>query len=541
MIPSSSTYTRIALVALLTLGLGCSQTKATTMEWVRVETDDLIIRTDVRPQKAVALAKRWQALQDAIAENELPCAFERSNAPFEFVMLKDPADIEDLHRLYTSSFRATPPSDRLHSKTQLVIDYGEATMSRQVFMHNVARAAVALCFPGAPPWLRYGMGAFYRTATIRDGSLLLGMPPFGFVHMDNVEPTGDIYPVRVNATEVWMLPLRLAPDFEHLRSLDRDQFYFRGKRRSREELRARTAYFAGSWNAVHMLQFGDEVLQARFQDYLTSLHRGEEDDPAWSAAFRGVDVSSHYDRYLRRDYKMMSSQLPPSTTIEPTVHAMSEAEVGLLWARLYGWSDDDDQARATAFVDAAAATDPDSTAVMLHRAAIEYDTVGVDAGEQWLERALQTDPENPTVLATAILWYGHGSTKDTRRADLHTWGEALARTAQTAFEYREYGRFLAIVADDPAAALEPLNRSLALDATDWRTYAYAGQALADLGRTRDAVRAYQTAIALTAHESSGLRAQLKDRVDELHRQTTRISMAKGGRAVPANPSPAGTE
>jgi len=121
----------------------------------------------------------------------------------------------------------------------------------------------------------------------------------------------------------------------------------------------------------------------------------------------------------------------------------------------------------------------------------------------------------PTVLATAILWHSRGDAIQDRRSDLDAWADALAGSAQTAFEHRQYGRYLLLVAEEPRGALDSFNKSSTLDATSWQTYALAGRALAELDRPKDAIRAYQTAIALTAHESSGLRRQLKEVVVEL--------------------------
>ena len=503
-----------ALAALLVFATGCNQVKATTDPWIRVETEDLIIRTDVRRDKAVELAKRWQALRNAIADNELPCAFERSNAPFEFVLLKDPGAITDLNREYTAGLTVDSPSARLYSRTQYVMDYREAARNTQLFAHELTHAAAALCFPGAGIWLQEGMASFYETARVRGGELVLGMPPYAFVQMENVEPGFDVYPVVANNTEVWVLPLRLAPDFDELRSMSADEFYHFGSR-SYDDIQATTAYYAGSWNAMHLLQFGDKTLTGRFQTYLTRLNRGDEDDRAWNGAFGGVDVAARCDRYMRKEYKMASRPVPVSSVREPTVHGMSQAGVGLMWARLYGWSDGDRTRKAAAFLDDAEASAPGSSDVMLHRAAFEYDTVGAEAGERWLARALMDDPENPKVLATAILWYGRGEARETRRADLDAWAEALAGSAQTAFEYREYGRYLLVVPGDPRAALEALDKSLVLDATSWLTYAFAGRALAELDRPKAALRAYQTAIALTGHESAGLRTELKEIMGEL--------------------------
>jgi len=75
-----------------------------------------------RQVSAVELAKNYQRLRTAIAENELPCAFERSNVPMEFVLLKEPKDFEDLAGPHTAGFFAYPPSSRLDTKLQLVMD-----------------------------------------------------------------------------------------------------------------------------------------------------------------------------------------------------------------------------------------------------------------------------------------------------------------------------------------------------------------------------------------------------------------------------------
>lgn len=515
--PRTDTALRVVL-ALLFAATGCSQVKTTSMDWVRVETDNLIIRTDVRQDRAVQLAQKWQSLRDAIADDDLQCAFERTNAPIELVLLKDPGAVESLSRAYTSGATLTPPSDRLHTNTQHVIDYRQAARNTQLFAHKLIHSATAICFPGAGPWLHEGVASFYETARVRDGRLILGMPPYGFVEMHDTEPMHEVYMVTANNTEVWMLPLRLAPDFDELRVMDADQFYFYGKRRSVQEHQATTAHYAGSWNAVHLLQLGDRDLRESFQTYLMKLNQGEEDDDAWEGAFSGVDFTARYKQHLRSEYTMVAREVTLPAPRQPTVHAMSQTDVGLMWARLVGWSNEADREKAEAFVDAAEANAPDSSIVMLHRAALEYDAVGVDAGEAWLERALATDPENPTVLATAILWYNRKSTREARRGDLDAWAAALAPRAQTAFEFREYGGYLLLVAGDAQGALEPLNRSLMLDATSWTTYVLAGSALAELDRPDQAIQAYQTAVALTGQESAQLRSELKEIIAELRHE-----------------------
>ena len=152
---------------------------------------------------------------------------------------------------------------------------------------------------------------------------------------------------------------------------------------------------------------------------------------------------------------------------------------------------------------------------MLHRAAFDFDTEGAVEGERWLRRALGRWPDDPQVLATAMYWYARMDRPRVERAELQTWGEALGRSAQTAFQHAEHGEYLLRIAGDPEAALQSLESSLTLDATSWRTYALAGIVLADLGRIQQAIRAFQTAIALTGHAPADVRPVLQASIDEL--------------------------
>ncbi len=288
----------------------------------------------------------------------------------EFVLFRDEQDLQDLYRRFVAGLTVRSRS-LLDSNTQYVIVRKEATNNTQLFAHELTHAAVTICFPGARPWLHEGMASFYETAQVRDGKLVLGMPAYGFVAMTNVEPTRDIYSVYVNGTTVLMLPPRLVPDFDELRTMDPVAFAFLGRSRSPSELRLTTAHYAGSWHAVHLLQFGDRTLHPRFRTYLTRLAEGDDDDRAWDSAFYGVDVAARY-----RDY-------------------------------------------------------------------------------------------------------------------------------------------LLLIAEDPEAAFEELNKSLTLDATSWRTYAFAGRALEELGRTGPALRAYQTAIALTEDAPDDSRDMLRLKVKRL--------------------------
>jgi tetratricopeptide (TPR) repeat protein len=315
-----------------------------------------------------------------------------------------------------------------------------------------------------------------------------------------------------------MLPTRLAPDFDELRTMTAERFYAFVEHRSVSDLRRTTANYAGSWHAVHMLQFGNQRLSSLFQTYLTGLARGEDDDHAWNSAFFGIDVAARYQDYLGDDYKIGRVTIRVHAPREPSIHTMSQVDVALLRARLYGWSSSEYAEAALEYLEFAASKEPSSPEVMLHLAAFNHDTGGEGDGEQWLARALKSAPTHPEVLATAILWFSRKGTRESRREDLDAWAEALAGSAQTAFQVAELGEYASRVAGDPKAALRQFDKSLKLDAARWRTYALAGEAFEALGQREKAIRAYSTAIALTGHEPSALRSALKRRIDRLRRQ-----------------------
>ncbi|MGB5811928.1 MAG: hypothetical protein WBG86_15420, partial [Polyangiales bacterium] len=389
-----------ALLAAALASTGCTGrggVGASTTGWIRVETDDLLIRTDIDPEDAIELAIEYQRLRTAIGENEFPCAFEHANAPMEFVILKSQDDIDRLGRRNQGGLFVPPPSELLDAKAQLVMSRRVAGSNTQLFVHELTHGAVAMCFPEARPWFHEGMASFYETARIREGELVLGMPAFAFVSMENVEPYHDIYPVVVNGAEIWVLPKRRLPDFDALRRMTADQFYFSGKRRSVADLQNTTAHYAGSWLAIHLLQFGAPALSARFAAYLAALGRGETDDIAWQSSFGGLNLDPWVEKYLNADYGIATHPIANAEPREPVVGALSSTEVALLWARLYGWQSDTDAEVARAYLDFASETSPESPEVTLHWSAFEAGLGAVDAADARIARALELAPSDPDV------------------------------------------------------------------------------------------------------------------------------------------------
>ena len=154
------------LVALLGVGrAGRSVLEAST--WLdSVETEDLVIGIDVGIEKAVRLAKEDQRLRTAIAENELPCAFERSNVPMEFVSLKDPRTSNTLRVATRPVFPCSHRAPILEAKLQLVMHGREAAKDTQLFVRRADPWRRRDRSPAGRPWLHQGMASVYQTARI---------------------------------------------------------------------------------------------------------------------------------------------------------------------------------------------------------------------------------------------------------------------------------------------------------------------------------------------------------------------------------------
>ena len=113
---------------------------AKTRGWVVVETADLRVRSDTRPDRAVELATHYQRMHDAIAEHELPCGFDRLTAPLEVTLFEQSGD---------PSFHRPPQTNLLVLQAQIVVHSADRSDSLGFFTHELTHRLVAVCFPTA--------------------------------------------------------------------------------------------------------------------------------------------------------------------------------------------------------------------------------------------------------------------------------------------------------------------------------------------------------------------------------------------------------
>ena len=483
------------------------------MDWVQVETANLVIRTDLSRAKAVALATEYQRLRDAIAENEFQCAFGPKTPPLEVVIVSRNGNADlVLGRDHAGTYIG-PPSYMLGLHGLAVIRARAAGSDTRVFTHEMAHQLISMCIPEVRPWLGEGVASFYETAKLQGDELLLGIRPYGFTKMPRA--ADPIQVIEREGTRVEVLSMHLAPPFNELRRMSPKRFYMLEREHSREVRRERTAHYAGAWLAVHLLQFSDPELAQSFSEYLGALASGEEDEQAWQGAFAGIDVESLYDRYVLAEHLVGTRQVSVRQYGEPVVKSLSSYDVALLWTRMIGWDTEPSKSSALRYIDHALLEAPQSSAPMLYRAALSQRWSTEAEVVKWLRGARQASPNDPDALAVSLLWYlRRPEILSSEAVKLAEWAARLNSNASTAFHYTELAEF-ALRSGNPKEALRLARAALALDATWWTTHLLLGEAYRGLGRQEDAQRAFRTAVSLTAHAPSRSREWLRSQIEAL--------------------------
>lgn len=477
-------------------GCGTSMLDAKTRGWVVVETANLRVRTDVGADKAVDLAGSYQRMRDAIAEYELPCAFDRLTAPLEVTVFV---------RAGKPSFFRSSRSPLLGLQPQLVLTSTDERDSVRLFTHEMAHQLVAVCFPGAPVWFNEGMAGFYETTRLEDDQLTLGYPPYVFMRSEDWR-VAPVYERELDGQKVWVLANVLAPTVRELRAMSRSEFY---STKYEEEI----AHYAGSWALVHLLRYGEPSFYAPFNRYQRALNAGEDEASAWEASFADLDVAARYRRYLTEDYfaRARTVQTPRPTNLQ--ARALSQGETALLLAELEPWDDKRGIQRAESYIALAEEQESTRSDARLLRAALLLRLGDRTRSLAVLETALAEDRMNPDVL-TALLAMHLGSDEPTEatRQRLIGWLQSLLKTAASSHQFAVAAAWEIRAQQDPRAALAVAQRAIELDGTNLLAYWVAGDAYASLGDLREALDAYKAALALSRRLGDEDRRLLEEQI-----------------------------
>ena len=473
---------------------------AKTRGWVVVETADLRVRSDTRPDRAVELAAHYQRMHDAIAEHELPCGFDRLTAPLEVTLFEQSGE---------PSFHRPPQTNLLGLQAQIVVHSVDRRDSVGFFTHELTHRLLAVCFPTATTWLHEGMAEFYQTARLHADTLELGFPPYVIMPGSHWVGPVQIGQTEFNGERITVLPDSLMPSVEALRGMSRLEFYA-------ADLSQKLIHYAGAWALVHLLKHGDLSLSPLYIRYIEALHAGKGESAAWRASFGDVDIPGRYEIYLTEHQyaRVRSMHIPEPEGL--VARPMSKGDAALMLAQLELWNDDKGAKRAEAYIDFASEQDATRLAALLLRAAFLQTRGDEAAALASVQQALEHESDHPDALAAMLqLHMSEAAVAQGISEQIDDWLRTLERNATSAYHFAVAAWWATYVIGDVPRGAALAKRAIALDGTNFMAYVNLGDAAASLGQLDRALEAYVAALALSRYHLGEVRQHLEARVSAI--------------------------
>jgi tetratricopeptide (TPR) repeat protein len=160
------------------------------------------------------------------------------------------------------------------------------------------------------------------------------------------------------------------PSVEALVATDRRHFYAADE--SPDERKRALLHYEAAWNLVHTLRFGTPAMREAFDDYLLALIKKREPRAAFRDALKAHGVTlAQLEAAYRQHIRQWGIPFDHVTYVPrplPAPHAqpMAEADIHLLWARIWPWGGKDAR-RAGAEIEAALKADPRSAQAYILR------------------------------------------------------------------------------------------------------------------------------------------------------------------------------
>ena len=476
---------------------------AKTRGWVLVETDDLRVRSDAPPRRAIELAAHYQRMHDAIAEYELPCGFDRLTAPLE-VTLFEQHGVESYHR--------PPQTNLLGLQAQIVVHTVERSHSLGMFTHELTHRLLAVCFPTATIWLHEGMASFYETARLHEDTLELGFPPYVFLPASSWSGPPHIYQDEINGDRVTVVPDSVVPGADELRGMKQAELYG-------TDQGSKLINYAGAWALVHLLKVGDLSLSPAFKRYLEALNLGTEEEVAWQLSFAGLGIPQRYEAYLlKHPYaRVRSMHVPEPEGLE--ARPMSRGEAALMLAQLETWTEKQGAKRAAAYIDFAAEQDSTRLSALLLQGALRKTLDDGLGALRSMQEALALSSTNPDALAAMLhLEMSENAMTLGISVQLGTWLGALKRNATSSYHFAVAAWWETYVVGDVPVGLALAERAVELDGTNFMAYVNVADGAAALGQLDRALGAYSAARALSLYQAADARHYLEKRLAEVRRR-----------------------
>jgi hypothetical protein len=419
-----------------------------------VETENIQLRTSIRRDRAVQLAREMQRTYDVLARFALPCAARRDTDRVPVTVLPG-REFTQLRPIAAGFYRSQQVTWLADYDGQIVLPDDLGFVSRQVFQHEVTHRLVVACFASVPTWLNEGLASFFETMFYTGDGVTFGRPPYVFTDERRVRrPTS----VLVDFQAVRVVPSDLMPSLDGILAMRTTA--------QPHQWAERTAAYAASWALVHFLVLGAPDLTPRYEAFLAELRNpGRDARAVFAKAFEGVPLQDRLNEYLRRGkFDMLQSRpsavIPRSGRINPRVRDMQAEEAHLHLAWMYaGIPDEESRDRLGDHLAAAKQHPRTRRAAYLVAAMAHLMTRDLAAAEREVQEALRDAPDDAALLEAHvdILLAGKPAA-----AELEAAAERLRRVARTAGQLCSLAK-VAQRRGDHKTAVELSARGLQLD------------------------------------------------------------------------------
>jgi tetratricopeptide (TPR) repeat protein len=428
--------------------------------WIEVATPRFLLRSDVAPDHARALAAEAER-RYALFESVFAVEFRGRPPPGERVRVILFGRADDVHALrplsagfYRRNGNAWEPAPTL------TLHGGDDADTRRLLAHELAHHFLRQALPTAPAWLAEGLAEYYSSARpTPDGrAAVLGEGWDDFTWKEYQPTVRELFAA--------------------------DEARFSGRR----------GYYQQAWALVHLLASERYPYRVRFEAYLRALADGEAAAAAWAAAFAGVDLdalenaANRYRFVMRFDVRRVPIVAPAAVSAAP--RALRDADVHLLWAELRSWRTPALRAQAALDLDAAQTAAPDEPEVSYWRACLLAAEGRRGEALAAMQAAVARAPDEPRYLfavATAMLG-GELPLDAVVMARLATRAETAAQLQLVSWWARSAGRW-----DDALAAAR---RAAEIDRASSAAWDALGAVLFGMGRVGEAIEAGERAVRL---------------------------------------------
>jgi hypothetical protein len=441
-------------VVWLGLASGCvSIARQRAAHWVMVETDNIQLRTNLRRDHAVQIARDMQHTYDVLARFALPCAARRAQDRVPVTVLP----FEEFYPLAPNAlgfYRAAQVTWLAGYDGQLVLPDDLGFESRRVFQHEVTHRLVTACFVRVPSWLNEGLAGFFETMRVEPSGVTFGRPPYVITPEGAVRRPGSVV---VDGQPVRVVSIDMLPSLDDLLAM-RNLLTHDGT--------GATPAYAAAWALVHFLVLGAPDLAPRYEAFLAGLRTPGRDPRAlFAQSFEDVPLQDRLNAYLRAGkfdvlQSRPSAAAPRAEHVAPRVRDLpvEEAHVHLAWLDAPA-RDDAGQERFRQHLAAAKGHPRTRTAGYLVAAMAAMTRGDLAAAEREVQEGLRGAPDTPAFLEARVDIL---LARRAPAAELEAAADALRRVTTTAGQWCSLAQ-VALRRGDRRTAIELSARGLALD------------------------------------------------------------------------------